>query len=448
MSEAAARLPLMSILSELSERVPGRAFGPGSTEYDDGRTVFYGPGDPEVVFRPTTAEEVAAAVRAAVDANLPIAVRSGGHGSLPATDGAVIDLAEFDEVELLDGDLVRVGSGAHWGDVAAALAPRGLGITSGDTLDVGVGGLALGGGIGWLARTHGLTVDLVREVELVTAAGAVLTVNADSHPDLFWALKGGGGNFGIATRFVLQASPVGGLVGGHVHFDQSQVAAVLRAWRDVTLASPDGLNSTLLVMPAIMPEMPAGPQLGVALHGTEEELRELLAPLLSLPSVTDVSLGPVEYGDLLEAAPPGRPPFQFVGGNGFAPELSDELLAAAERAYTGPAPTMVMLRALGGAYSRVPADATAVAFRDAQALVVVNSLLPLDAPEADVAAVQLVVDEPLSYTTGRYSNFTQEFGDDVIATIYPPQTLARLRAIKADIDPGDVFRPAHHITPA
>ena len=112
MSGAGARLPLMSLLTELSERVPGRAFGPGTTEYDDGRTVFYGPGEPEVVFRPTTADEVAAAVRAAVDANLPIAVRSGGHGSMPATGGAVIDLAEFDGIELLDGDLVRVGSGA------------------------------------------------------------------------------------------------------------------------------------------------------------------------------------------------------------------------------------------------------------------------------------------------------------------------------------------------
>ena len=107
----------MSILSDLSERVPGRTFGPGSTEYDDGRTVFSGPGDPEAVIRPTTTAEVSAAVRAAVDANQSIAVRSGGHGSMPATGGVVIDLAEFDDVELLDGDLVRVGSGAHWGDV-------------------------------------------------------------------------------------------------------------------------------------------------------------------------------------------------------------------------------------------------------------------------------------------------------------------------------------------
>ncbi|WP_448808094.1 FAD-binding oxidoreductase [Agromyces bauzanensis] len=437
----------MSILSDLSERVPGRTFGPGSTEYDDGRTVFYGPGDPDAVIRPTTPDEVAAAVRAAVAAKVPISVRSGGHGSLPATEGVVIDLTEFDGVEVGDAGLVTVGAGAHWGDVAAAIAPHGLGITSGDTLDVGVGGLALGGGIGWLVRTHGLTVDLVREVELVTAAGEVRTVSAESHPDLFWALRGGGGNFGIATRFTLQATPVDGLVGGHVHFDQSDIGAVLRAWRDITVASPDELNSTLVVMPPFAPGVPAGPQLAVALRGTEEELRRLLEPLLSLPSVTEVELAPVAYGDLLEAAPPGRPPFRFVGGNGFAPELSDEFLAACERALATPAPTMLMLRALGGAFSRVAPDATPIAYRDAEALFIVNTLLPLDAADEEAAAVQVGLDEALGFTSGRYANFTQEFGDDVLATIYPPATLDRLRRVKAEVDPGDVFRPAHHIAP-
>jgi FAD/FMN-containing dehydrogenase len=448
MSVGFVRLPLMSILSELSERVPGRTFGPGSNEYDDGRTVFYGPGDPEAVIRPTTADEVAAAVRAAADAALPISVRSGGHGSMPATEGIVIDLAEFDDVELLDGGLVRVGAGAHWGDVAAFLAPHGLGITSGDTLDVGVGGLALGGGIGWLVRTHGLTVDLVREIEVVTAAGAVVTANAEFRSDLFWALRGGGGNFGIATRFTLQATPVAGMVGGHVHFDKSDVGAVLHAWRDITLASPDELNSTLLVMPELMPEMPSGPQLAVALLGSEEELRRLLEPLLSLPSVTEVSLGPIEYGDLLEAAPPGQPPFRFVGGNGFVPDVSDELLGAAQRAYESGVPTMVMLRALGGAFSRVAAEATPIAFRDAQVFFLVNSVLPLDASDEQVAAVMHDLAEPIGFTTGRYSNFTQVTGDDVLAEIYPPATLARLRAVKAAFDPGDVFRPMHHIAPA
>jgi FAD/FMN-containing dehydrogenase len=439
----------MSLLSELSERVPGRAHGPGATEYDAGRTVFAGVGDPEAVVRPRTVDEVAVAVRLAAGAGLPIAVRSGGHGLLPVDDGLIVDLAEFTAIEVSADGLVTVGGGTRWGDIAAALAPHGLAISSGDTRDVGVGGLALGGGIGWLVRGHGLTVDALREVELVTASGEVLTVNAEQHPDVFWALRGGGGNFGVATRFVFQASPVGGIVGGHVLFDQSDVPAVLRAWRDVMRNGPDELNSTLLVLPPFAPEMPAGPQLGVALQGADEaRLRELLEPLLSLPSVTEVTLGPVTYGELLEDAPPGRPPFLFVGGNGFVPDLSDAALDAIARVYDREVPTMVLLRALGGAFGRVASDATAIAHRDAEALLIVNGVLPPDASPEQIAAAKAGSDAALAFTSGTYGNFSMDRGEEVIASMYPPATLERLRRIKGELDPGNVFRQNHNITPA
>jgi FAD/FMN-containing dehydrogenase len=438
----------MSILSELSERVPGRAHGPGATEYDAGRTVFAGVGEPEAVVRPRTADEVAVAVGLAAAAGLPIAVRSGGHGLMPVDDGLVVDLAEFTAVEIGPDGLVTVGGGARWGDVTAALAPHGLAISSGDTREVGVGGLALGGGIGWLVRGHGLTIDALREVELVTAAGQVLRVNADEHLDVFWALRGGGGNFGVATRFVFQASPADGLVGGHVLFDQSDVPAVLRAWRDIMRAGPDELNSTLMVMPLFAPEMPAGPKLAVALQGSEERLRELLEPLLSLPSVTEVSLAPVAYGDLLEDAPPGRPPFLFIGGNGFVPDLSDEALDAIAAAYDRDVPTMILLRALGGAFSRVAPDATAIAHRDAEALLIVNGVLPPDTAPERIAAAKEGSDAALAFTSGTYGNFSAERGEEVIASMYPLATLERLRRVKAEIAPDNLFRQNHNITPA
>ncbi|MCP2366756.1 FAD/FMN-containing dehydrogenase [Agromyces flavus] len=438
----------MSFIAELSQRMPQRVHAPGSPEYEAGAAVFGATGTPDAVVRPASAAEVAEAVRAAVDAGVPIAVRSGGHGSEPATAGLVIDLGELNGVELAGTDgLVHVGAGAKWGDVAAALAPHGLGITSGDTLDVGVGGLALGGGIGWLARTHGLTVDILREVELVTASGDVLTVNAESHPELFWALRGGGGNFGVATRFTFQAAPVDGLVGGHLRWEASDAPAVLRAWRDVLRVAPDELNGTLLVMPPLAPEMPAGPQLAVALRGSEADLRALLEPMTSLDSLVEESLGPVQYVDLLEAAPPGKPPFLFVGGNGFAPDLSDAALEAFARAVDREIPTMVLIRALGGAFSRVAPDATAIAQRDGQALVAINGILPPDASAEQVAAARVPVDEAMTFTTGKYANFTPEFGDESIGDIYPPATLERLRAVKREVDPGDAFRASHHIAP-
>lgn len=388
-----------------------------------------------------------AVARAAAE-GLPIAVRSGGHGLAPVEDGLVIDLAEFTSIDVGDDGLVTVGGGAHWGDVVAALAPHGLGISSGDTRDVGVGGLALGGGIGWLVRGQGLAVDALREAEVVTASGDVLTVNEQENADLFWAIRGGGGNFGVVTKFVFEAVPADGIVGGHVLFDVSDVPAVLRAWRDVMRAGPDDLNSTLIVMPPFAPEMPVGPNLGIALRGSEAELRELLEPLLSLSSVTSVSLGPVAYGDLLEDAPPGRPPFQFIGGNGFVPDLSDQALDTVAAAYAREVPTMVLLRALGGAFSRVAPDATAIAHRDAEALLIVNALLPLDAPDELVAATRVGSDAALAFTSGAYGGFSIERGDEVTRSMYPPATLERLRRVKAQVDPGNVFRQNHNITPS
>ncbi|KQZ11354.1 hypothetical protein ASD23_04630 [Agromyces sp. Root1464] len=438
----------MSLLSDLSERVPGRAHGPGASEYDAGRTVFAGVGEPDAVVRPHTVEEVAAAVGLAAAAGMPIAVRSGGHGLLPVDGGLVVDLAEFTAIEVDATGLVTVGGGAHWGDVAAVLGPHGLGVSSGDTRDVGVGGLALGGGVGWLVREQGLAIDALREVELVTAAGEVLTLSETSHPELFWAVRGGGGNFGVATRFVFQAIPADGLVGGLVRFDRSDVPAVLRAWRDVMRAGPDELNSSLMLLPPFGPEMPGGPQLGVALKGDESRLHELLAPLLALPSVVEVSLAPVAYSELLEDAPPGRPPFLFVGGNGFVPDLSDAALDAVAAVYAREVPTMVLLRALGGAFSRVAPDATAIPHRDAEALLIVNGVLAADASPEQLAAVKAGSDAALAFTSGTYGNFSAEYGPEVTASMYPPATLERLRRVKRQVDPGNVFRRNHNIAPA
>ena len=188
------------------------AIRPGDAEYDAARTTIAGTAEPAVVLRPTDTAEVVAALEYAREAGLEIAVRSGGHNALGfgnSDGGAVIDVSRLDSVEVFGDGRVRIGAGAQWGAAAATLAEHGLAITSGDTVSVGVGGLTQAGGMGWMVRKHGLTIDSVVGAEVVTASGDVVRADTDTNPDLFWALRGGGGNFGVVTRFEFRLHPVG-----------------------------------------------------------------------------------------------------------------------------------------------------------------------------------------------------------------------------------------------
>ena len=187
----------------------GEVLHPGDDGYDDAARVFFGSGAPALVARPRTPVEVAAAIAHAVRNDLAVSVRSGGHGPVgygTNTGGMVIDLTHLDAVEVLDAErrLVRVGGGASWGQDADALAPHGWGLTSGDTDSVGVGGLTLGGGIGWMVGEHGLAIDNLASARVVTADGRLLTASEEENADLFWAIRGGGGNFGDRRRLRLR----------------------------------------------------------------------------------------------------------------------------------------------------------------------------------------------------------------------------------------------------
>ena len=206
----------MTDLTTLRDALGADTLLPGDAGYEAVRPAYFGVGDPAAIVHPTTPEQVADALRLAQEHGLPVSVRSGGHGAkaFPNPDGLVIDMSGFDSIEVLPDGAVRVGSGATWGAVADALAPHGLVITSGDTRNVGVGGLALGGGMGWLVRSVGLTIDILEAVELVTVDGRQLTASAESEPELFWALRGGGGNFGVVTHFTFRPAALSAVVGG------------------------------------------------------------------------------------------------------------------------------------------------------------------------------------------------------------------------------------------
>ena len=222
------------MIDELRDGRAGTAVLSGDKDWGANPPIYPPQGDPVAVVRPETPEQVGEALRFAAAEGIGVAVRSGGHGSGHFdVDGAlVIELSNFTAVEV-DSTTVRIGGGAVWGDVAAALGKHKLGITSGDTKSVGVGGLALGGGIGWMVREHGLALDNLVAAEVVLASGEVVTASADEHPDLFWALRGGGGNFGVVTTFVFEAHPLDGVVFGTLSYAVEGAAEVLKGWRDV-----------------------------------------------------------------------------------------------------------------------------------------------------------------------------------------------------------------------
>src|SRR3954454_22955945 len=286
---------------------------PGEDGYETSTRGFFATSRPELVIRPRLPYEIADALTDPAHRHLAVLVRSGGHSPLghPAATGAmIIDLAHFDHVEILDVErrLVRVGGGATWGRVAAALEPRGWALTAGDTSGVGVGGLTLGGGIGWMVRRYGLAIDNLVGARMVTADGRLVTASEDDHADLFWALRGGGGNFGVVIDFDFIAQPVGGVHFGTVTYQVDDPADLLARWRAAMRVAPEELSSTL----ALPPRMPgAAPSATVLLcyaggpGTTESEVNAAVEPLLGLGTVTAATLAARRYSEILEeAAPP------------------------------------------------------------------------------------------------------------------------------------------------
>ncbi|NUR98649.1 MAG: FAD-binding oxidoreductase, partial [Kribbellaceae bacterium] len=235
-------------MSAVVEGFAGEIVEPQDAGYDAASRTVLVQGSPAHVFRPANVSDVQKAVRFAVDSGLALAVRGGGH-SFPGfgtnDGGVVIDLSGLAAIDVVDKDkhLVRIGGGATWGQVAAALAPHNLAISSGDTKSVGVGGLTLSGGLGWKVRKYGLALDSLVAVDVVTAAGDVVRASADENPNLFWAVRGGGGNFGVVTAFEFAAHPTTDIHFGKVAFPANEIADVLPRWAEYLRTAPAELTS-------------------------------------------------------------------------------------------------------------------------------------------------------------------------------------------------------------
>ena len=410
---------------------------------------------PAVIVHAASDADVAVAVRFASDHGLGVAVRSGGHSGAmfaPGPDRLLLDLGALNTVLVHDEGIVDVGPGAVWGDVAAELQEHGLAISSGDTSAVGVGGLTLGGGIGWLVRRDGLALDSLIGVRVVVASGEVVTASAESNPELFWALRGGGGNFGVVTSLRFVPRPLGGVVGITLHLDPARLSETLRGWREVMRSAPEELNATF----AVIPNGPPGPGFALQHHivacwagDLSESAHAAIAPLLELAGVIGSEVAPTHYRDMLADLPEGGDgPMPSIAGRtamlgSFDDAAIDVLLAAHARLGL----SVFTIRYLGGAFARVAADATAFAHRNAEAVANIVEFLPPGSPPSAgaIGAVWTAV-EPFS--VGTYGNFTTETGPDVVATMYPNATLERLRAVKSRYDPNNLFSNNLNVTPA
>jgi len=438
-------------LDELKKTFSGSIITAEDPGYEQASTIIIRKGSPAVIFMCATPQDVSLALAYARKAELLISVRSGGHSNagLSTNDGGVIiDVSLMNSVEVLDEQAgrVRVGAGAHWADVAQALYKHGLAISSGDTRSVGVGGLTLGGGIGWMVRKYGLAIDSLVGAEIVTADGDILKVTAESHPDLFWAVRGGGGNFGVVLAFEYAAHKVGDVFFGTIIYPVTDAEAQLKAWRDYVREASKDLTTIALLTPAMGAEAPAMFIVTACWAGDEAAADTALAPLRNLPGmVVGDTVTQKHYYEVLEEAQ-APPNMHIEVNNAFFPSLTDEVIhkvAAAHRDHNN----MFQIRHVKGALNDVPADATAFGHRDSEVMVLSPLILPAGVDEEAIQSALKPWYDIAKDGKGAYVNFFSRNEDRTVQAAYTPETLTRLEAIKATYDPQNVFSQNLNIKP-
>jgi FAD/FMN-containing dehydrogenase len=456
-------------LEELSSRLSGTAIRPTDPEYGDVREVFnamHG-GRPDVAIRCLGTADVVAGVNFAREHGLDLAVRGGGHSiaGLSAHEGGVLlDLAPMRGV-LVDPErrVVHVQGGAVLGDVDRETLPFGLVAPSGVVSDTGVAGLTLGGGYGWVRRKYGLACDSLVEAQVVCADGEVRTASADSHPDLYWAIRGGGGNFGVVTSFTFRLHELGPDVAFSATFyPLEEVAQVMRGWREYTESAPDEVTATCVTV-----TFPAGPAMPEALHdrkviivgavyaGDAEEGMRVTEPLRSLGTPLFDMSGPTPFHAVqtgFDALFP-RDVLRAYWKSQYVDSLTDDAIETiAAKALDRPAPlTMVNLFHMGGAIAATDPEATAFATRTAPYMVSIDGVWTDEVTDAEgIAWVRSAWEEISRHGTGDvYLNFTGRADEAATAGVDSAygRNLRRLAEIKGVYDPENLFRLNNNIVP-
>ncbi len=453
-------------LGELRRRFRGALLRPGEEGYTEARRIWNGAVDrhPALIARCAGADDVQQALRFARQHDLPVSVRGGGHsvvGYSVCDGGVMIDLSHMKAVSVDPARRVaRAAGGLVWGELDLATQRHGLATTGGTISHVGIGGLTLGGGIGHLMRRHGLTVDDLRAVDLVTADGDHLHVDAEREPELFWGLRGGGGNFGIATAFEYDLHPVGPIVlGGPVYWPLDQAPDVLRVLRDLAPDAPDELGVMIVAHRAPpLPFLPAdrygAPMFALLLVwcGDIAEGVKATAPLRTVGTPVVDMVRPVPYRvvqTLIDgSAPHGTHAYWRTHR---LPELTDAVIDHMVGFVDSVTSPMSLLNGwiIGGAASRVPADATAVGEREVGFELRLIAVWPpgRDDGEHHRAWVRDGWEALRPHSAGRqYVNFLADEGHSGVRAAYGDH-LARLVALKDRYDPTNVFRLNANIPP-
>jgi len=455
---------MTSVLASFRRDFGGDIIEPGDAEYETARRSVISIGSPAYVLRPASVADVQAAVRFAADADLELSVRGGGHafsGFGTNDGGVVIDLSRLADVEIVDAPIndtpindtdhyiVRIGGGATWGKVAATLAPSGLAISSGDTKSVGVGGLTLSGGIGWKVRKYGLALDNLVGAQIVTAAGDVVRADAEENPELFWAIRGGGGNFGIVTAFDFEAHPTTDVFFGKVTFPAAEAATVLPGWAEYMRTAPEELTTIAFLANPMTGGAQAPIEILLAYDGDDPALAaQAIDPIRALGTVLNDDVTLKAYPDVLVDGMIPPPGIRLVTRSGFVGKesVTDVTQIIADVA-TSERPPIIAVRSVGGAVSRVADDATAYAHRQAELMFVTTIVGPQPVIEAARPGFDAVWARLAPHVSGAYANFLGSATDEDVAAVYPAETYARLAKVKSEYDPGNLFTRNHNVRP-
>ncbi|EON32974.1 FAD linked oxidase domain-containing protein [Gordonia terrae C-6] len=440
--DALARRRAAIAYDEVPEDLAEGAVEPGDPAFARLRSTYLRGGSPGILLRPTTVSEVSSAVTfARKHQHLPLGIRSGGHGiSGRSTNdgGLVIDVGGLDDITVLDPAerLVRIGPGARWRDVATALQTHGWALSSGDYGGVGVGGLATTGGIGFLNRKHGLTIDHLRAVEMVLADGTRVRASDSENTELFWAVRGAGANFGIAVAFEFEVDEVAEIGWAQLAFQVSDPADFLEMFGRVVLQTPRD-TTPFLVLGQGMAQIMA-----MVDSSDPATIIDQLQPFADIAPLADQQVAIAPYASVMNMFPAsahngrGEP----VSRSAFTRYITPEFASASADLIRSGASHWYQIRTVGGAVSDVATDDTAYAHRDANfALTVMGS---------NAQRLDRWFDPVRRESDGLYLSFESDSSPDRINDAFPPATLERLRRLKTQIDPQNLFRDNFNITPA